>query len=180
MLILVEGCDKTGKSTLINGLKDKLPGAVVIKNPFKPERGPLFVNGVYAGMYNSLRSHLDKHSVPIFIDRSHITELVYAKVLRGYDAREYFEWDEYETSLLEYSIVLYTYANVRTIKARFVTDKETYVEPSFISLLLDEYDEYFKHSNLRRLRLDSGVLKPDKMIEKSLSFIGSQRSMLKL
>ena len=178
MILLFEGLDKTGKSTLIRNFQD-LSGMNVFKNTIKPTKQTYakgFVNGTYFGAYEAARLANND----LIFDRSHITELAYAKVKRGYTPDSKF-WLEWEEANKHWVIVVYVDAPIATVKKRFKEDGEEYVKASEISLISDEYEKYFKKSKLGLIYID-GSLDRQRMVSQlviqlqNLNLWTSQRS----
>lgn len=146
MILLVEGVDKSGKTSLIQELLKKFPGAIVIKNEHKPtDYSPEFIAGVYAGLYSGLR-RLHKTQDPfIILDRSHITEIVYGHVLRNYNAYEVYDWKKVEEKIKKYTLLVYMYAPQEVLERRYVEEKEEFILEKHIPELLANYEVYLEH-----------------------------------
>jgi len=156
MLILTEGVDKSGKSSLINELSRifKYP---VIKNPYKPtEYSKEFIAGFYAGLYKGLLSCYAP-SEHFILDRSHITEIVYGRVVRSYNALEVFDWVKYEKdNLLDKAVIIYMSASQETIYERCEREKEEYLNFDLIEDITNTYFDYLNQvSSLPSLHLSS-------------------------
>ena len=107
MLIIVEGIDRVGKTTLINKLHEKynIPvfddkylkfNAIVNKNEFiqvKTNKTDVKSSIINIERMNSLTNYLSQFGVQqnILIDRFHISEYVYSKVERNFDGFEAFK-----------------------------------------------------------------------------------------
>ena len=175
MLILVEGCDKTGKTTLISDLKKHFPGLTIIKNEFKPTgNNPTSIFGTigqYLGMYQYHFQTNDNRMIAL--DRSHITEIVYSQ-LRGYNSLEYFKWYDYENQHEKDFLVIYMSAPTEVIAKRFKEENETYLSAEQINQVVQGYEQYLRDSNLPRLMLSSlddrekNLLKAIKAIAESI------------
>ena len=154
MLILIDGCDKTGKSSIISDISAVLPGMPIFKNNTKPEDKKEFTIGKLVGIYlGAYRAAMMKGST--IFDRSHITEIVYSH-RRGYSSLEHFDWFAYEEEvLLGNAVVIYMSAPKELIHKRFKEDKETYVDPKEIEGILDRYDDYLGMTSLPVLQLSS-------------------------
>jgi len=153
MFIIVEGVDKSGKSSLINELSQLL-NYPIVKNEFKPtEHKPEFIAGVYAGLYNTL---LSCYSGDIILDRSHITEIVYGRIVRSYNALKYFNWLQFEEEkLVKKAVVIYMTANDTTLERRHKEDKEEYINVKQIPHIQQAYRDHIVSSNLEYLQLSS-------------------------
>ena len=154
MILLFEGLDKVGKSTLIRNFQD-LSQMPVFKNPIKPDKlvySHGFVNGTYFGAY--LAAKLSGKD--IIFDRSHITEIAYAKVKRGYEPQEK-DWLDWEELNKHYVVVVYVTAPLDTIRERFKTDKEEYLVDEDIDAINTKYNEYLKESKLSIISVDGSL-----------------------
>lgn len=154
MIILFEGIDKAGKSTLIRNFVD-LSQMPVFKNPIKPPADIYsqgFVNGTYFGAYESAR----KSGRDMIFDRSHITEMVYSEVKRGYKPQLDF-WLNWEEFNKHYVVVVFVDAKLELLKQRFKDDKEEYLVEADIEEIGKKYEEYFKASKLSLVYIDGSV-----------------------
>jgi thymidylate kinase len=151
MILLFEGVDKAGKSTLIKNFQD-LSGMKSYKSPIKPTADLYdigFINGQYYGTYNLARvSNQD-----FIFDRSHITELCYAEVKRGYKPQTKF-WAEWEELNKHWVTVVFIDAPLETLERRFEEDKEEYLKKNEIKFIAEKYEEYFKTSKLNLIYID--------------------------
>lgn len=154
MLILFEGVDKSGKSSLLRELV-KILEYPMIKNTYKPTKySKDFLAGVYAGAYQSLLSCYPSKN--IFIDRSHITEVVYGRVIRNYDALLTFNWHLFEQERLrENAIIIYMSAMEETIDGRMFSEGEAYLKPNQINRITNAYHDYLSACSLPLLELSS-------------------------
>lgn len=154
MIILFEGVDKAGKSTILKDVQSVLSCSTFKNTAIKPtdeDFDPVKLAGFYIGAYE-LAQNLREEGHILF-DRSHITEIVYSN-RRGYSALDLFNWLEYEEKLSNF-LVVYMSAPVDVIKKRFVTENETYLSAEEIEGTLDLYDSYLSVSKLRVIRLSS-------------------------
>jgi thymidylate kinase len=169
-IILVEGCDKSGKSTIIRDLQKIFPQHLLFKNNIKPEDNKLEtigkIAGIYLGAYQA-SNLLDFRSI---YDRCHLTEIVYS-YRRGYESSKYFNWLEYEEQYLKDACIIYMTAPKELIKFRFKTDNETYIGAEEIESILDRYEQYLKITKLPVLRLSS-LYERDKNLLKTVKFLG--------
>lgn len=90
-IIIVEGVDRTGKTTLCNMLKDRL-NVDIYK---RPSDGFDFTRLRCGGVGHEtcqLLSHLRKTGQSIIFDRLHLSEYVYGKLNRAYDEDDNINW----------------------------------------------------------------------------------------
>ena len=169
MIILVEGCDKTGKSTLIRDIT-KYYDAPVFKSREKPTTKEQFqigrTQGIYLGAYDVAK--LRQKYLTVF-DRGHVTELVYSQK-RGYNAADYYKWGELEKEFKEHMMIIYMSAPVDVIADRFKEENEEYLSADEIEVTLERYEEYLRNTNLKVLRLSS-ITHPVDNIKMAIEFI---------
>jgi len=160
MIILLEGCDKAGKSTLVKGLKEMFPESVVFKNMIKPEDKLQSTigrtAGIYLGSYQFAQQiQREGNTFHTIFDRGHLTEIVYSH-RRGYESTKHIDWIHYERELLsQNAIIVYAHAPANVIKERFKTDKETYVDEKEIEGILERYEEYLRITKIPVVRISS-------------------------
>ena len=161
-ILLIEGVDKVGKTTLINDLKQLFPSAKVYKNNIKPEdkRETTIgrTTGIYLGFYQIAIANPEE---VIIFDRSHITELIYA-YRRGYNPLTYFNWFNYEKKvLLGSTVIIYLSAPIQVITRRFKEDNETYISKEEIQPIVSGYELYLRKTSLPKIKLSSLDLRSD-------------------
>jgi len=144
MIIVVEGLDKTGKSTIIQDLTSLHSGAVVFKLSQKPfdnsEKEIQKVKTSYVELFNQARK-LSKKGFVVIFDRAYPSELVYS-IKRGYDAFSDPFWIQLDHDLANDISILYCTAKKETIVKRFLEQKEDYAKEEEISLLLERYQKF--------------------------------------
>ena len=102
------------------------------------------------------------------MDRSHITEVVYSKVLRK--ENKTLNWKKFDDSLKEDIVVIYMCASIQTLRLRHIQEKEEYLPPMKIQEIINEYNIYFKKSSIPLLRLSSDDKMEDNIFE-AIKFI---------
>lgn len=151
MLLLFEGVDKSGKTTLITKFRE-LSGMPVFKNLVKPTNDRFEigrVNGVYIGAYQLACLGNEDY----IFDRSHITEQVYSKVKRGYEPEEKYwsKWEE-ENKHRVFTVFVDTPSDI--LARRFKEDKEEYVNIEEIEDLQKMYKAYIEKSPLSLIYIE--------------------------
>lgn len=171
MLVLVEGVDKCGKTTLLSDLHEHLPGVRTFKNMIKPEDKSLHTIGRITGIYQGVYQVFENDEL-VLMDRSHITELVYSP-RRGYSSRDHFNWRLLEDQLN--ACVIYMSAPIDVVSQRFKEDNETYVDVAEIDSLVSGYEEYLRNTDLSVLWLSSLDSRESNLI-KAIKFIGDNKN----
>ncbi|MFX0132536.1 MAG: hypothetical protein ACFFDN_02700 [Candidatus Hodarchaeota archaeon] len=153
MIIIFEGVDKSGKSTLINHFN-----GLIIKNRIIPTNKtyiPIYQKSQSA-LLNFLKNH-DKEKYNILLDRSYISEIVYSKVKRNYDA---FDDIFYEFLSNEYRkmncFVVYCYAPIVSLWER-ISEKYDFKDVKNIDelkLARERYNKFFSSEKLRISKVD--------------------------
>lgn len=162
MLIIVEGIDKSGKSTLIDYLSKNLNNAFVLKIGSRPkdssEEERKKIVDMYFKALDFYRLILQNDmSRPILImDRFYVSELVYA-AKRGYDALDDTSMGEDMKLLkeviegLDSIILIYCRIDQESLIENFTKDKEDYAKVEDIKMLIERYDKYIVYLNVPRL-----------------------------
>lgn len=129
MFIILEGIDKTGKTSLANYLskKFKLP---IIK--FSKPKGDPFTE-YYEFLLN--------HKTPAILDRFYLGEEVYGPVKRGKSALTRVQFRKIESLVAKLKTFnIYTYTSFAEIKHNFIKEKEEYATLNDIMKLKNQYD----------------------------------------
>ena len=162
MLILFEGVDKSGKTTLINNFVD-LSKMQVFKSPIPPTaqlQARSFLNGYYSGLYAAVK----KLGVDMIFDRSHITELAYAKIKRGYSPASGL-WKAWAEENSHITVVVYVDTPTGTLKKRFVDDNEEYVKVREIDALKESYQKVMNKMDLSLVYIDGSKSKQNMLTQ---------------
>lgn len=144
--IIIDGLDKTGKSTLARFLSEKT--GMPIKKFSAPEKGQ-DPTSEYAEFLAA--------GEPSIIDRMWLSEMAYGPVMRG----ESFV-DQSRQALLEEmarrsgSHVIYAYASEEELRKRFDADNETFTRKDQIESILAGYERAILTSRLTWIRYTIG------------------------
>lgn len=151
MLLLFEGVDKSGKSTLIENLiKAGVRVSGYWKNPQKPKATQYWkgkIEGIYFGFYEATKAMGLQY--PFIVDRSHITEAVYAKPKRKYTPASFLDYEKTMNA-----VVIYVDTPLETILERNKREKDDYVKSDEFSVLKKRYERYLKLTKLDVIRID--------------------------
>jgi len=168
MIIIFEGPDKSGKSTLINNLQ-----GIIMKNMYIPKDGSDGERWKYKHAYNIiLRVSRRFHDMPynILMDRSYISEMVYSLPRRNYEGIEdvYFRHCSSAFRKLD-CIVIYCTAKDETLWERCLKHGDKDPSENEFKMIKERYERIF---NDEKLKLSRRLIDTDKMsIEEAIDDI---------
>jgi len=157
MYIVIEGLDKTGKTSLSNYLSKtlKLP----IKKFSRPQRDA----------YCEYMEYLLTDFEPAILDRFYLGELAYGPVKRGKSELSDEERRNIEmTMTTQKPFLIYSSTDTKTIQANFKKDGETYTQTKDVVPLKKAYNEAIKTGILKWHKFDYQKDKDYKKITKEI------------
>ena len=157
MVYILCGIDKSGKSTVIQDLKDLLPGAVVFKIKNKPKDGSPDERAKVQYIYDELfhQALQNSQDVPVIFDRAYPSELVYSKINRGYDAFYVVDWWRLDESLKDAARLIYCSAPDDVLVQRFNETGDKDLTSNQFKEVLERYEMFLEKTSLPVLRLDT-------------------------
>lgn len=182
MMLIVEGLDKCGKSTLVDYLLKNLEDTFIIKNGYRPKGNDRKEKEKILYIYDKLLSNYIQNfqnDILIF-DRYFISELVYCKK-RGYDAFKIPGMKDFISAIEERKdiILIYCRTDYNNIKKKFIEDKEEYIEIDEIRKLDKRYQEVISKINMLKLPYDYTVTSPKTVVEKIKEIKGDNLCLLR-
>lgn len=183
MIVLVEGPDGSGKTTLIDGLMPRLKAPRLKLNFSYPNEPTVEENVAYArGEYESIIRNLfnplsSRYS--IVCDRFHLGEFVYGPIMRQYsdsmatETLRRIEWwlikglEEPE----KVKLILLTCNDPRELLYRSSGDSYVNMLEEFISIR-KRYDEAFNMSILSKIRINTQENNKQEVLTKAVKFLG--------
>jgi thymidylate kinase len=137
MHIIIEGVDCTGKTSLVNHLKEKYNIEVV---KFSQPKGDPYQEYIDFAYY---------HKTPAILDRFYLGELAYGPVKRGKSGLNKVKMTNIEVALhMHNTFNIYCFTNEEEIKKRFKTRGESFLTEDEIAPILHEYSKALKDSLL--------------------------------
>ena len=137
MFIILEGIDKTGKTSLANHLSKKFDLPIIKFS--KPKGDP----------YEEYLNFLLTHKKPAILDRFYLGEEVYGPVKRGKSGLKPWQLRTLENLvMMRNSFNIYSYTNFAEIKENFVKEKEEYATIDDIMKLHQQYYQVIEKSNV--------------------------------
>ncbi len=134
MRIIIEGCDKTGKSTLTALLQKELGTSVNIFKTSAPKTDSPFQEYVTALQ--------DTHHKTVIFDRCFVGENVYGPLYRGKGLSP----EEFEilAEMTKHDIHILCETDVPRIVQKFQEDKEDFTQPEDVQFIVDMFREEYK------------------------------------
>ncbi len=140
MIIILEGCDKVGKTTYANALKKS--GFEVVKFSAPRDGEDLF---------NSYMSFLEtvKSNKNYVLDRFFIGEMVYGPIYRGKSQFTIKQYNEIENKILSMPHLFIHFTNtIPFVINKFREDDEVFAKIKDIPDILRAYKKYYNSSRL--------------------------------
>jgi len=145
MFIIIEGLDKTGKSTLANYILKNMPNTILMKNGEKPKNSSVEerakISHIYSNILDIYNTYF-KDSIFI-VDRFLLSEWVYS-IKRGYEAIDDIDLSDLaeKLSIMGDVILIYCETTREMLVQRFKEDKEEYALISEIEMLNERYEKF--------------------------------------
>lgn len=154
MRIIIDGCDKSGKSTLLEALKNEIPSLVGLKLLTKPkdhsEKSAQYIMKMYMHMAEMTRNQ----SAHYLFDRFYPSQMVYSFKRGGDDLENGWYWGfEKELSRTPNLYILLD-VDEKILAHRFETDGEDYALPEDIKTIKERYNTHYERCQLNKLKVD--------------------------
>jgi len=160
MNLIFEGCDCTGKTTLINSVvknSDKSFKIFHFQRP--PDNMAASQVREFQRQMFFLHSNYLIHDADIIFDRYHIGELIYGKLYREYDI-DYI--DELEKLIKEHCILICIHCNREEMEKRFDNKGMPRYDLEKVNNL---FIKHCKESKLRKIFIDTSNITPQQALE---------------
>lgn len=161
MNVIVEGIDKSGKSTIVKDLMEYLESEspIYMKISKKPSDDSFGERQAVIRMYEELfyqTGWVHNKDRTFIFDRSYPSEMVYSWK-RGYDALSDNNLLSLDARLAEnnHTFLIYCTTDMETIAKRFDTDKEEYLVKEDIQRTLERYEIFLAKTKLPLVVINS-------------------------
>ena len=154
MRIIIEGCDKSGKSTLVEALKNEIPSLIGLKLLTKPRDNSDTSKAYIKKMYVKMAQMTMDPGAHYLFDRWYPSEMVYS-FKRKYEAMNDPWFWSFEKELRN-SPVLYVLLDVdrKLVTERFKKDNEQFAKADEIIRIQKRYRKHFAQCQLNKLVID--------------------------
>ena len=163
-VIIVEGIDKSGKSTFVELLSKKYPG-ILLKITDRPSDGTEAERDKIKKYYSSVLDFIRDNPDKLFLlDRFFWSERVYS-IKRGYDAiddRVLLEMENFLSRIPH--LVVYCMPGERVLQQRLEKEPDDYIEVRDVSDLIERYEKILENSPLSAIKINSNQ-NSNKMLE---------------
>lgn len=141
-IIIIEGCDKTGKSTLSFTLMEKF-GYEKYEHLGRPPEGISMWD-----YHQEVLQRVKSHGKPTVIDRFHLSNLVYGQLME-HDQLTLDEVKKIEDELRELNTsIIFCWRDPKKIEDAFFYDKEEMIQPKMIEPIIKEYWYQLYHTDI--------------------------------
>ena len=157
LVILVDGIDCSGKSTLVESLGKKFPG-IVIKPNYRPKDKSDKEISKYKRHAYAVMEFINQNRKDLFIilDRFYSSELVYSKVKRKYDAFDDMSYTRIERSLASLPhLYIYCAPSKEVIIERLKTRGDDYINEKDVDKLYQRYEYFYENTKLTKIKIDT-------------------------
>ena len=175
--IIIEGVDKSGKSTIVEKMKNQFEHGLAIKNMIKPRNASLEESQRILDMYDHILGISNDPRYTYILDRFYQSEIVYS-ILRGNDRFKEAAFmaviESWERQINSQTLFVLLETDPAIVAERFKICGEDFVKEDQIKMLQERYNQYFAMSKLPKVKLDTTELG----IEKSLEIIKQKMAEL--
>ena len=166
MIVIVTGCDATGKTTLIERLAEELDYIVLRGSSFELTAGKS--NEELFGTFNNI-INVDN----VIFDRFTYCNYVYAPLYDDYSVLTEEQVRFIERELKGSAIVIHLTADTETIKNRFETRGEEYVSVDKIDTIKLGYNKVLAKAELPVYTYNTSVISTESIVEDVLDLLNN-------
>jgi len=156
MIFIIEGVDKSGKSTLAERVAKEFPG-IMLKITDKPENDSEEERDKIKRHYLRIIDFLNNNvGINVILDRFYPSEICYS-IKRGYEAGLDGFYSRLETELKKFDyLILFCHPGKKTIEDRITKEPDGYVSKKENLDILRRYENFFgEPKRLNVLKVDT-------------------------
>jgi len=169
MIVIIDGTDCAGKTTLLERVSKKLNRGAIIKNTFKPKvsKDHDAIKVQYSQLAAAGRKLVEEAGQLIFLDRFYPSQLVYS-VLREDDELHNAWYTGFEVAISDIAKYVWVYEDKETLAERYKDRGDEHVNLEQIYMLHDRYEEFFERCTLQKIKVKS---MDEDAVEQVIAFI---------
>ncbi len=158
IVVIIEGVDCSGKTTLIEHLRKVIRG-LFWKVTDIPKIGIDADREKIKKYYWAMLAIMEHYStINWIIDRFFPSELVYSKVKRQYEASDDLEFGDIERELkTRKHLVVYCDPGLETVVERLGTRGDDYIVSGELKELYERYDDMYEKLTLNKMRVNTNL-----------------------
>ena len=158
IILIFEGNDMTGKSTLISIIKDIFPQSLYFHTSAPP--GNIKDNNYYPSMLSHMIPLIKDSQQPFIIDRFHLGEVVYGSIFRNrkkdlFSNNQLLTIDKNLENMDKNIKIIYLETELEELIKRYHRRGDWFVKEEDLSVINHQYQEVIKESNLPILKIDT-------------------------
>lgn len=173
-VIIIEGIDLAGKSTIVERIGKTFPG-IIMKNTDRPlDNSPKERRKIKSYYQKILEFVNHNRTTNVILDRFFPSELAYSLPKRGYEAFDDKEFKDFERVIeaLDHYVILCN-PGIEKILERYKTRGDDYIVEADIEEIIKRYNRFAANSDLNILWLDTS--KPvDELVDTIKKFINGE------
>lgn len=157
IVIIIEGPDLAGKSTLVDKLSKEYPGIVikVSQRPMTKSKGEMILFKKHLYSVLDYVNH-NRQTKTIVFDRFYPTEMVYSKVMRGYDSYDDGDFRDMERVIRARNhLYIYCRPAIEILHERFHSRGDEHINIENFDELIARYDRFFSETKMNKIQLDT-------------------------
>jgi len=168
MIIILEGNDNTGKTTIGKILSQKLTIPYYHQTPEELKLKDLNSQEISLWAAAKFKTLVDLpllNQIDLILDRFYLSEEVYSKVLKRKKLIDFYEIEDKLMNADVFLILLVAPSEI--LIKRGITE----FDPSTINEISENYIKTFKESRLPKIKIDTSVLTPEEIVNRIINWI---------
>ena len=159
-IIIFEGVDCSGKSSLANKLSKKVKNGILIKSNYKPDSSNTSeIKKQYLKILLSINNSIWTQDEYIILDRYHLSQVVYS-IMRGHDDLDdpWYNWFESNLCLGKNdACLIWVDEPEHVIISRLNGRGDEHIKEEDVHMLRERYAKAYARSNLPKIKVDSNI-----------------------
>lgn len=169
MVVILCGCDGTGKSTCFSKLRESM-NANFIKESYTSDESKKLLRSLYTS------TRVDDHEITIYDRATILDDLVYQRVMANKESNLIFTVGvDTISSVLNRSVVIYFDLDDFALTERLLERGDDFITIHQVNKIKKSYNEIFKKFNINHITLDTTGLSEDDVYNKVKGIIENEK-----
>lgn len=157
-LIILEGIDKSGKTTIAEKILKSIKNSILIKGNCKPidnsKQESKKIREYYKTILKLTKNNFLKDKT-IIVDRYYPSQMVYS-IKRGKDEFRNKWFKQFEDKICNIkSLYIYIRPEDSVLKQRLEVEKDEYIGIEDLQGLLERYDKFYENTKLNKIKINT-------------------------